>query len=148
MRIFVGAFAVNADRLQHLRRCLLAVLFIQAVVLAQNFGNLFPHPHNRVQRGHRILKYHGYLVSPDLAHFRLAQRKDFMSLQLNAAAYNLSLRVGQDAQNGFCNGGLPGPGLSHKGKRATRIQSEADTVDRPDNALIGRVLYAEICHLK
>ena len=49
-------------------------------MLTDSLGDLLSHPFDRVKRCHRVLKDHGYLISPDLPHLVLFQLQQIHTL--------------------------------------------------------------------
>src|SRR5512137_251172 len=54
---------------------------------SERFRDLIAYLEHRVQRGHRLLKDHGYLISSDLSHFRDRQFQQILSLEDHFASF-------------------------------------------------------------
>ncbi|MPM69333.1 hypothetical protein SDC9_116278 [bioreactor metagenome] len=75
VRVFVDTLFGQSDiyHPQHFDRFFPGLFFVHPLMEAEYFHQLFSDRKDRVERGHRLLKDHRYLVSPDGPHLRFAQ---------------------------------------------------------------------------
>ena len=95
---------------------------------AQRLGDLLPHAHNRIERGHRLLEDHGEVASAMPSHLRFRERQKFLPRELDAARHGG--RWGKEPQQRERGRRFAGAGLAHKAERLARSDRQRQIVDR------------------
>jgi len=94
----------------------------------EDLANLIFYPENRIQGGHGLLKDHGNIISPDLAHLGFGQRQKINTIEKDTSADNFS-RGGRDkSQDGKGHDRLAATGFTHETKCVPLFQMEIHTV--------------------
>ncbi len=141
MGIIRVALRANADHFEHLQAFPGRFAFGAVLVQGDDLRDLVAHAQNGVERGHGVLKDHGYLVAADLPQFRVLHLQDVPTIEQDLAGFHNRRRRWQQAQDGKRRGGFSGAGLAHQAKRFALFNGQIDPVDRLNNAGIGFVMY-------
>ncbi|GGA73012.1 hypothetical protein GCM10011507_25800 [Edaphobacter acidisoli] len=97
------------------------------VVGLDGFGDLAADGHDRVERGHWLLKDHGETATAMAAHGFFRKREEFFACKLNAAG---DVRDGgQEAQQGQRCGGLAAAGFADQTEGFSGCNVEGDALD-------------------
>ena len=102
------------------------------------------HREHRVQAGHGVLEYHGYLLSPYPKHFTFFQIKEVFSLKQDFPLAHLPNPVRQEAHDGQRRGGLTRACLAHQPKGFLGVHIQADPVHCMDRLFVCLVYYFQI----
>ena len=106
-----------------------------------------PRLHHRVERGHGILEYHGYLPAPDLFQLPVRQLQ-----QVPPPVYDLSADhpgvVGQQPHQGGDRNGFPGAGFTDQAQYVARIQGESHVLDGGEDSRMGAEGDREVANLQ
>ena len=130
--VLVDAVSGDAHRLQHLDGLLLGVGLIQPLVVPDALGDLFPHRHDRVQRGHGVLEHHRDLAAPDILELMLPKLHKILPFECNRPLRPFGGMVRKNLHNSLCNSRLSGAGLADKPQGLAVVQVEGYSVYRPD----------------
>ena len=115
-------------------------------VYTQGLGDLAPHPHDRIQRGHGVLEYHGDFLAPDGLQFRGGEVQQVPPPVDHLSGRDTSI-VRQQSDQGRDRDRLPGAGLAHHAQYVTGIQGETDILDRRQDAPLRFEANRETSHL-
>ena len=149
MRILIVPLRRDTHDLQHLLGALLGGgVALVVAVQPHHLGDLVADALHRVQGRHRVLKDHRDVVAADLAHLVLRQLQHILAFQVDLAARNAAAHVGQDAQDGFGNGGLAGAGLAHQAQGLAPLQMQRHAVDRVHHLAVGHILHHQVLHFE
>ena len=147
MRIFTVAGSGNANHFQHVLGHLFAFGFGDILVQHDHFHDLISHTHGGVQGGHRVLEHHGHFGPAYLLHLALGQLKQIHAVQENLTAADVSRRIGKDAHDGLCDGGLTSAGLAHQTDGLALFQFKGDSVNRLNHTAIGGIFDNKVFDL-
>ena len=132
MGVLVDSVPGNADGLQHFNGFLLGFGLIQPLMVPDALRDLFPHGHNRVQRSHGVLEYHGNLAAPDVLQLMLLNLHEAFPLEGDRPLRSFGGVVREYLQNSLGNGRFPRAGLADKPQGLAVVQVEGYSVYRPD----------------
>ena len=110
----------------------------------QHFHDLFTDCHQRVERSHRILKYHGDLVTADFQHFIFRKVDQIDAFQFNAASLEDCGRIWQDAQDGAGYCCFASTGFSDKAQSFPFLHIKGNAVDSVNDLFAGCINYLHI----
>src|SRR5258705_11151004 len=85
---------------QHLDRVLVGLILTVAEMQLSDLHHLSRDLHERIQRGHRILKDHCYAPAADFAHLAFLKREDVDAVKHDLAGNNSSGRLRYQADDG------------------------------------------------
>ena len=116
----------------------------------ERLGNLALDREHRVQTGHGLLEDNGNLVSADFLNLAYRQPGHVASLEHDASAVNVAVRV-QKAQYAHGGNALAGAGLAHDAQRAAGLNGIGNAVDGFDDAALrgeegSQVIDFKQCH--
>ena len=110
--------------------------------------DLIANRHNGVKRRHRVLEDHGYLFAADVPHFLRREGEQVPPFKSNAAGYNLSRRIRNQAQNAQGRRGFSRPRLSYQAQGLPFLDLQINSVDSLYNAFSGFVLNDQVVDLQ
>ena len=101
MRIIIGTLARvrNADQLEHFDGVTIGLFFAVSEVQPGNLHQLFRDPHERIERGHGILKDHRDLAAANFAQLFARKRKNVFAVEEYLARNDLALRFRNQAND-------------------------------------------------
>ena len=146
MGILHIALGGDAHHFQHLHGLVHGFLLAAMLMQGHHLGDLVAHGHQRVQSGHGVLEDHGDLLAADAAHLLFRQLQQILSIQDDLAVQDLRGRVGQDAQDGFGDGGLARAGLAHQAQAPAPLDFQGNAVHRVDHRAGGGVNHLQVPH--
>src|SRR5476649_2873638 len=113
----------GVDQLPHARRRIAHAMDLQ------HLGDLVADPHQRIERGHRLLEDHADAVAAQQAHLRRCQREEIAALEGDAAARDLQRRRQQPHDRA---GGdrFARAAFAHDAQDLAGLEIEADVLDR------------------
>ena len=97
-----------------------------AEVVAKRLGDLLADPHDRVQRGHRVLEYHRHRGAPYVLHGLLVE--DLAALEPHAAALDRAAG-GDQSHDRPAEDGLARAGLADDSQGLALFEGERDVLD-------------------
>jgi hypothetical protein len=106
------------------------LLLVEAGVNLQYFTDLVADPLDRVERGHRLLKYHGHAGAADRAQLGVGLGEKFIALQPDRAALNLHRALRQQAHHGLRRHRFAGAGFAHHADDLVGADGQVDTLHR------------------
>src|SRR5471032_668809 len=113
----------GVDQLPHARRRIAHAMDLQ------HLGDLVADPHQRIERGHRLLEDHADAVAAQQAHLRWSQRQQVAILEGDAAARD-SQRRRQESHDGGGGDRLAGAAFAHDAEDLAGLEIEAYILDR------------------
>ena len=109
--------------------------FFAAVLMeGDHFRNLVADSHQGVQSGHGVLKDHGDLFAPDLAHLLVGSFQQVASIQKDFAVQNLGGRIRQNTHNGLGDSSLACSCLAYQTQTFAALDFKGNAVDGVDNS--------------
>src|SRR5680860_289394 len=150
MRIVIDTFSCirNTHRVEQLHRPVPCLLTIKAHMETYALRQLSPNLQDRIQRRHRILKDHGYIVAPETPDRRPRHGDDILPLEHNAAVHDLAWGVGHQPHEGQCAHTLSATTLPDDSQGLALIQRVADPIYRVDYALSSKEVSLEVSNLQ
>ena len=115
---------------------------------ADDLGDLFLHGKDRVERGHGVLKDHGYLAAANLADIMIAHLQNVLPFKEDAPTLNLCRRGRQQVQNTQRRSRLPGARLAHQPQRLPDADGQVYVGHRVDDSIHGNVFHCQILDFK
>src|SRR6476660_7138929 len=100
---------------------------------SQCFRNLLAHGKNRIQRSHRVLKDHRYVVAAGRAHLGVRELQQILSIEKYLARDNLSgwRYQSHDRQR---RDRFTTAALTDQSQQLSRIEIKTDPIDRADQS--------------
>ena len=139
MRVFVGAplGLRNAHAAQQVDRARPRRAASETLMQDERLGDLPADPHDRIERGHRLLEHHRDGVAADVAHDRLGQADELAAVEPHAA-FDPPGRLGDEAHDGERGDALAAAGFADHAEDLAARQGPAHVVDGTHDA-VGRV---------
>ena len=147
--LFVG----DADKVEHLERARLDLFLAHLGVMEHgDFVDLLADAEHRIQAGHRLLEYHGYLVAANLLHFCSRGVDDVIcgavaEVEADLAADGLTLGALKQLHQGKAGDGFAAAGLADNADGRALGNHEADAVNGLDRADIGEEIGTDVIKL-
>ena len=96
----------------------------------EHFGDLVAEPHDRIERGHRLLEDHRDAVAADAAHLGARLHEQVVAFEQHAARRRGELAGRQQAHDGVRGDGLARAGLADHANDLARRDRERHVLDR------------------
>src|SRR5262245_12603463 len=146
VRIIPDAFLRigDLDQPQHLDRTIARLAAACPLMETHGFRNLVADGHDRVQRGHRLLKDHRDLVAADAADLMLREARQIPRLKLNFATDDAAGALGQKLHDRERGHALAAAGLADQTDRLAVVDVEAYAVNRPHFAVAREERRAQV----
>src|ERR1700754_1432540 len=93
----------------------------------EDLGPLIANRETWIEGGHRLLKYHGETIAPEISHLPLRQADELAALKRDRAG-NARTGCGQEPHDGERRHALAAAGFANDAKRASACQREAGAV--------------------
>src|SRR5947208_12689898 len=136
--IMHAAFRIgDLHQLQHLDGAGQGVLFRQALMAAQAFGDLLADRQHWVERGHRLLEDEADLLGADIVQFVARERHEVAALEQDLAVDDAARRHRDQLQDRHRGDGLAAAGLADHAERLALVERDVDAVDRLQHAVVG-----------
>ena len=148
MRIFVGARARNADKLEHFLRAFHRGLLVQMLVELQTLGDLLTDGEDWVQGRHRVLEDHRDVLAADLFHLGRRQIQNVASVHHQLVAFNDAGRRRNEPHHGKRSGRFARAGLADQADGLMVAELQVDAVERVDDAIFCFVADDEVFNIK
>ena len=97
-------------------------------MLANGLDNLITNGQHGIERGHRFLKNHGNMFSPNLLHLAAILGQQILSVKQNLPPYNPALCLSKKLHNGHGSHTLATAGLADDAKNLATFKEKADIV--------------------
>ena len=136
----------NAHQFQHFLYLFPHLRLAKPIVVMElkHLLYLVLHREHRVQAGHGVLEYHGYLLSPHAQHFTFLQIQQIFTLKQDLSLSHLPNPVRQEAHDGQRGGGLSCACLANQPKGLLCVHIQADAVYCMDRFFVCLVYYFQI----
>ncbi len=119
---------VGIGQLHRLDQFLHASVRTCDAVHLQHLGDLVADPHERIERGHRLLEDHADAAAAQETHFRGLQSEEVPALEVDAAVQDFQGRR-QQAHDGAGRDRLAGSAFPHDAEDLAGIERERDILD-------------------
>ena len=134
----------HADEVEEVDTPLARRLAAHILVRPHRLGELVPDLQHRVERGHRILKDHRDLATPNIAQLLLAHLQQIASAEDCLALHDPTRRLRDQPEDGELADALARTRLADDPERLAGVDIVGDVVDGVDDAVVGRELDDEV----
>jgi hypothetical protein len=137
----------NADPAEQVDRVRPGLLLVDVVVEPVGLDDLRADPVVGVHRRQRVLEDHRHLAAPQPAHEVRGGRHEFVTVEPDLAG-DAGPGALVQAHDGQARHALAGAGLADDAQGAAPLEREAQAVDRPHQAVVGREVHLQVVDLE
>jgi len=141
------AWRGNADLSQYIEGFLPGLVAGELPVETKSLGDLEANSHDRIERGHRLLKNHGDAVAAKFLHLLGGEPQKIMSTEKDFPRHDATRRRDKSHYR-ECRDALAAPRFTHNGERFAFLQRKADGVDGLYRTTGEDEMRGKICNLQ